>query len=438
MRSASRLSRGEFLRAGAAAGAVAVLGSGAAPGQNAVRTVGVGVVGVGSRGTGFVHTLAGMPGVEVRAVCDIVEAHAARSQQIVEDKTGKRPEAYTKGERDFERLCARDDLDAVITATPWEWHTPVAVAAMRAGKYAATEVPAAITLDECRRLVRASEETGMPCMMLENVCYFRNVLTILRMVREGVLGDILHCAGGYQHDCRYLLVNKDGSLSWRGMQASEKNGNLYPTHPIGPIAWWMNINRGDRFAQLVSMSTPSMGIKNYAAKILGPDHEMAQKDYALGDVNTTLVKTANGRTITLYFDMCTPRPYDLIFRVQGTKGLYMGTLDKIYIEEVSPEKDQYEPFAPYMEKYAHPLWDDLQKQAAAHGGHGGADYITLHEFIKAVRNRTQTPQDVYDAATWSAIFPLSIESVAKGAPVEFPDFTNGKWKTNAPVPVYGA
>ena len=433
-----RMTRQEFLRAGAAAGATAVLTAGTAA-EEGTKPVRVGMVGVGSRGTHLLQILAGMPGVEVRAVCDIVQAHAARAQQFVEDASGARPDAYTQGDRDFERMCARDDLDAVVTATPWEWHTPVSVAAMRAGKYAATEVPAAITVEECWDLVRTSEQTGVPCMMLENVCYFRNVLALLRMVREGVLGEILHCQGGYQHDCRYLLFNADGTLTWRGRQAAAKNGNLYPTHPIGPIAWWMGVNRGDRFTQLVSMSTPAMGMRNYAAGLLGPDHEAAQRDYALGDVNTTFLKTAKGRTVVLYFDMCTPRPYDLIFRVQGTKGLYMGTFDQIYLEGVSPKKDQYEPFAPYLEKYAHPLWEDLQREAVAHGGHGGSDYITLHQFVQAVRNQTQTPQDAYDAATWSVIFPLSIESVAKGgATLDFPDFTNGKWKTNPPVAIHGA
>jgi len=435
------ISRQDFLRVSAAAGA-ALLGATAvqdASGQDTAPPVRMGIVGVGSRGTGLMTTLASMPGVEIRAVCDIVQERAAAAQKIVQDKTGASPEAYTNGERDFERLCARDDLDAVVVATSWEWHAPAAVAAMKAGKYAAVEVPAGITVDECWELVRTSEQTGMPCMMLENVCYFQNVLTLLRMVREDVLGDIVHCQGGYQHDCRFLMFTEDGKLTWRGKHAKEKNGNLYPTHPIGPIAWWMNINRGDRFASLVSMSTPSIGLKTYAAAKFGPDHELAKQDYAQGDVNTTLIKTASGRTVTLYFDLCTPRPYDLIFRVQGTKGLYMGSLDKIYIEGMSPHKDEYEPFSPYQDKYAHPLWTALEKDALANGGHGGCDYITLFEFVKAVRRKTPTPQDVYDAATWSVVFPLTIESVAKGsAQLEFPDFTNGKWKTNPPMGILEA
>lgn len=432
------ITRQEFLRTSMAAGATALI-AGTVNAQEAERIVRVGVVGVGSRGTGFVNTLVAMPGVEVPAVCDINPDRAAQAQKIVADKTGRSPEAYTQSERDFERLCAREDLDAVITATPWEWHAPVALSAMRAKKYAGVEVPAAITVGECWDLVKTSEETGVPCMMLENVCYFQNVLTLMRMVREGVLGEIIHCQGGYQHDCRRLMFNPDGSLTWRGKHAKEKNGNLYPTHPLGPISWWMNINRGDRMASLTSMSTPSLGLNEYAAKAFGPDSQAAKAQYAQGDVNTTLIKTANGRTITLYFDLGTPRPYDLIFRLQGTKGLYMGSLDKIYVDGMSPKADEYEPFEPYLEKYPHPLWKDLEEKAKAHGGHGGCDYITTYEFIKAVRKKTQPPQDVYDAATWSVIFPLSIESVAKGgAMLDVPDFTKGAWKTNTPVPVVGA
>jgi len=438
MQADAGMTRRGFVRAGATAGAALALGSGLAVGEEPSAAVRVGIVGVGSRGTGLLQTLLTIEGVEVHAVCDIVPARAARAQQIVEERGGNRPEAYTKSETDFENLVQREDLDAVICATPWEWHTPVTVAAMRAGKYGATEVPAATTIEECWELVRTSEETGMPCMMLENVCYFQNVLTILRMVREGVFGDMLHCEAGYQHDCRFLVV-KDGPLPWRMQHKIEKNGNLYPTHPIGPVAQWLNINRGDRFAYLTSMSTPSKGLKYYAAKTLGPDHKLANTDYALGDVNTTLIKTANGLTVTLYFDTTTYRPYDLIFRVQGVKGLYLGTLNKVCIEGMTPEPEQWEPFEPYLEKYAHPLWTDLEQEALRTGGHGGADYVTLHQFIKAVRAKAQTPQDVYDAATWSAIFPLSIDSVAKDSqPVAFPDFTNGRWKTNPPIPIHGA
>ncbi len=432
--------RRDFLMNTAAAATGLALGSSTTvSAEEALKTVRVGLVGVGNRGTALLGTLLSLPGVEVPALCDINEANTKRAQATVESKTGKSPDLYTKGENDFENLCKRDDLDAVITATPWEWHVPVMLAAMRAGKYGGTEVPAALTLEDCWTLVKTSEETGKPCMMLENVCYFENVLAVMRMVREGVLGEMLHFEAGYQHECRSYYITDSGELTWRGKHLAEKNGNLYPTHPIGPIAWWGNVNRGDRFVSLSSVSTKSRGMRNYAVEKLGPDHTLAKREYAMGDVNTTLLRTEKGLTVTLYFDMCTPRPYDLIFRVQGTKGLCMVSNDKAYIEGSSPEKDKWEPFEPYVKKYAHPLWKDLETEAVKNGGHGGGDYIVVQQFIEAVRQGVQTPQDVYDAATWSAIVPLSMASVAqKGAQVEFPDFTKGKWETNAPIPIQGA
>ena len=407
-----------------------LLAAGVAGASGPVR---IGFVGVGGRGTGLLRTLLDIPGVTVPALCDINEANLARAQDIVGKTGSKRPEGYSSGPEDFRRLVARDDLDAVINATPWELHTPVSVAAMKAGKYAGTEVPAATTLEQCWELVNTSEKTGVPCMMLENVCYFRNALLVLNLVRQGLLGEILHCEGGYQHEVRRLLVTPAGDLTWRGLVAARRDGNHYPTHPIGPIAWWMDINRGDRFTYLTSMSTVSRGINEYARKKLGPDHPLAKRSIALGNTNTSLIKTANGHTVTLYYDVQSPRPYDLIFRVQGTEGIYSGTLNKIYIEGRSPKVDTWEDADPYYQKYEHPLWKSLGETATNYG-HGGADYITLFQFVEAVRNRAQPPIDVYDSATWSAIFPLSEASVASGsAPQQFPDFTRGRWKTQKPV-----
>ncbi|MBM3737258.1 MAG: Gfo/Idh/MocA family oxidoreductase [Acidobacteria bacterium] len=407
------------------------------------KPVRIGFIGTGSRGTGLLRTTlaagAAQGGVEIPAVCDINEAHLKRAQDLVEKSGRARPEGYSQGPEDYLRLVAREDLDAVINAGPWELHTPMSVATMKAGKYAATEVPAAVTLEQCWELVNVSESTGMPCMFLENVCYFRNVLAILAMIRKGLLGDLSHCEGGYQHDVRGALIWRDaargtpGELSWRGLHYERSNGNLYPTHPAGPIGWWLDINRGDRFTQLVSMSSLSQGLNYYASTRFGADHRNAARTYASGDVNTSLIRTERGRTVTLYFDTISPRPYDLILRVQGTKGIYSGTLDKIYLEGVSPKKDDWEPAEAYFQQYEHPLWKRLAPVAKQHG-HGGADFMELYEFIRAVKSRGPVPIDVYDGAAWSAIFPLSIESVAKGSqPVEFPDFTRGKYRTRKPV-----
>ena len=417
------LHRREFMKAAAGLAVAA---------QKVVR---IGMVGVGSRGTALLRNFLDLPGVRIPAICDINEANLKRGQGIVEKTGQKRPEGYSSGVEDFRRMVTREDLDALVTATPWEWHAPVAVAAMRAGKYAAVEVPAAITLEECWDLVNTSEQTGMPCMLLENVCYFRNVLMVLNMIRQGVLGELIHAEAGYQHDVRGGKVLPTGELRWRGMHSTTRDANVYPTHPIGPVAWWMNINRGDRFTYLVSMSTKSRGINNYVRKRFGPDHPNAKRQFAQGDINTSLIRTANGLTVTLYHDTNLPRPYDLILRVQGTEGIYSGTLEKLYIEGRSPKAHTWEDPDRYYAQYEHPVWKTLGETAKKYG-HGGGDYIELDQFVKAVRNRTQTPIDVYDAATWSVITPLTERSVAaKSAAVDFPDFTRGKWKTAKPVEV---
>ena len=413
------------------------------------RPLRVGFVGVGSRGTGLLKTSLRFPDVEVPAICDIDESAAARAAGVIESLGHARPELYgNRGVEDWKRLIARDDLDAVINAVPWELHTPVAVATMKAGKYAAVEVPAAISMQDCWDLVNAYESSGTPCMFLENVCYFRNSLLVLNMIRKGLFGELTHCEGGYQHDVRSAFISPGGnrgpagSVTWRGMHAVKNNGNLYPTHPLGPIGWWLNINRGDRFINLVSMSSKSRGMNHYVAKKYGADQPNARRTYALGDVNVTLIQTELGATITLYHDTSSPRPYDLILRVQGTEGIYMGTLDKFYFDGRSPlgsnGEAAWEDADKYYKEYEHPLWRDLS-DASGRQGHGGADYIELHEFFKAVRARTQTPIDVYDAAAWSSIVPLSIQSVAaNNQRMEIPDFTRGKWKSRPPVPIQGA
>src|SRR5215467_2006345 len=279
----SHFQRREFLKLAGAAGLAPSFGGAGKP-------VRIGLVGVGNRGTGLVKILLDVPGVEIPAICDINEEHLQNAQAIVEKTGRKRPEGYAGGPEDYRRLVVREDLDAVITATPWELHTPIAVAAMKAGKYAATEVPAAITVEQCWELVNTSEQTGMPCMMLENDCFGRGALMALNLVQQGVLGELIHCEGGYDHDIREGLL-RNGKLSWRGLHALRRNANLYPTHPIGPIAWWTGINRGDRFTYLTSMSSKARGLSYYAAKHFGADSIYANCQFAGGDVNTSLIMT---------------------------------------------------------------------------------------------------------------------------------------------------
>jgi predicted dehydrogenase len=439
-----RLSRRKFIADAAAASiAFSLTGaSGSLFAQPEEKPVRIGFVGVGNRGTTLLRHIMAFKGVEIPALCDINEAHLARAQKVVEDALGKRPEEYSGGPEDYRRLCDRDDLDAVVTATPWELHTPVMLAAMESGKYGATEVPAAATLDQCWQLVETSEKTGMPCMMLENVCYYRKVMMILNMIQQDIFGELLHCEAGYQHDVRYLKgvegkIGHGGELLWRGRHAITRNGNLYPTHPIGPVAWWLGINRGDRFSYLVSMSSKSRGMSHKIAKMFGEKHPNAQIKYALGDINTTLIHTENGVTVTLYHDTQSPRPYDLIFRVQGTEGIYSGTLDKFYFEDRSPNAHTWEDSESYNKEFDHSLWKKMGKTAQKYG-HSGGDYLEWHQFLHAVRNKLQTPIDVYDAATWSVISPLSEQSVAdKSAAVDFPDFTRGRWRIKKPVDIFG-
>ncbi len=431
------VSRRRFLQTSVIATAAWTVGRGFA--QVTSQPVRLGIIGVGSRGQSLLNTLLMFPKAEVRAVCDLLPERAQNAARTIEQRRGWRPEAYAGSELAWEKLVGRADLDAVIIATPWTWHTRMATAAMRAGKYPGVEVPAAVTTRECWDLVRTSERTGIPCMMLENVCYFERVLALLRMVREGVFGEVLHCEAGYQHDCRKLMFDAPGKLNWRGRHSVTMNGNLYPTHPLGPVAQWMNINRGDRFVSLVSLSTPARGLKRYAAQKFGPDHELARLNYVQGDINTTLLKTANGMTVTLYYSTLTPRPYDLILRLQGVKGVYLDTNHSISLEQAGKGAEEWEPFEPFQQKYAHPLWQTLGAEAAKSGGHEGAEYLMFYDFLKAVRSKAPAPQTVYDAATWSAVVGLSVESVAHGGKlVEFPDFTRGKWKTAPPLPVYGA
>jgi predicted dehydrogenase len=432
-----RVTRRSFLKTSLLA--TATLAAGRASAEDKPPLVRVGIIGTGARGSGLLENLLQFPAVQCRAVCDLLPDRAQNAAHRVQQHSGTRPEVYAGSEVIWEKLLERSDLDAVIIATPWDLHGRMAAGAMRAGKCPGVEVPAAITLQECWDLVRTSEKTGIPCMMLENVCYFQRVLALLRMVREGVFGDILHCEAGYQHDCRFLMFDAQGKLTWRGRHSATMNGNLYPTHPLGPVAQWMNINRGDHFVSLVSMSTPARGLKRYAAEKLGPNHELARRDYAQGDINTTLLKTANGLTVTLYYNILSPRPYDPIFRIQGDKGIYLGTNSSVSLEQPGKTTDQWEPFEPYQQKYAHPLWQALAAEAAKTAGHEGAEYLMFHDFLKAVRAKALAPQNVYDAATWSAVVPLSIESVAHHSkPVVFPDFTHGQWKKTSPLPIYGA
>ncbi len=399
----------------------------------AIDVVRVGFVGVGGMGSAHCRNLLGIEGVEIRGVCDIVESKVERIQRWCVDAGFKKPVGYSRGEYDFKRLCGQEDIDLVITATPWRWHVPVCLSAMQNGKHAATEVPAAVTMDECWQLVETAEKTQKYCMMLENCCYGKSELTVLNMVRKGMFGELIHGSCGYLHDLRALKFSSKGEGLWRTAHSIKRNGNLYPTHGLGPIAECMNVNRGNKFDYLVSMSSKSRGLTEFAAAKFGKDSQQVKQKYALGDVNVSLIKTYNGETITLYHDCNLPRPYSRINMIQGTGGIFEGYPDRIYLEGVSEKHDKWEPLKKYEDKYEHPLW--RQKGDRAKGaGHGGMDYIEDFRLIDALRKGRLPDMDVYDAAAWSVVSALSEKSVAnKGKPIDFPDFTRGQWKTNKPI-----
>jgi hypothetical protein len=405
------------------------------------RKVRLGFIGVGLRGTDHLRRVLNRPDVQVTAICDINPTALTNAVSLVEKAGQKKPKAFGGGEEAFREMLQRKDMDGVIIATPWEWHVPMAVATMKAGKYAGVEVAAALTLDECWNLVNTSESTGQPCMLLENVCYRRDVMAVLHMVRQGLFGETIHGQCGYQHDLRHIKFEPGAEFGpgakheavWRTAHSVKRNADIYPTHGIGPIANCFNIDRGNRFEYLTSIATKSRGLHNYIVAKGGENHPNAKVDFALGDVVTTMIKCANGETIVVSHDTNLPRPYSLMFRVQGTKGLWMDDNSSIYIEGLSPKEHTWEPAEKYLQQYDHPLWAKYSADASG-TGHGGMDFFVTHAFIESIKNKVQPPIDVYDAASWSAITPLSEQSIANGsAPMPFPDFTRGKWKTNKPI-----
>lgn len=443
-------SRREFLKHSAMTGAAALAGgvlSGCAgPGRRASKPVAdgtvtplfsappldvvrIGFVGVGGMGSHHVlNCFMKLEGVQIKAVCDLVPERVARIQDAVEKSGQPRPAGYDRGPRDFERLCAEEELDLVFTATPWEWHVPVCVAAMKHGKHAATEVPAAVTIEECWELVETAEKTRRHCVMMENCCYDRAEMLCLNLVRKGLLGEVLHGECGYLHDLRDVKFSTDGEGLWRRAHSQTRNGNLYPTHGVGPVAQCMNVNRGDRFEYLVSMSGPSRGLQLYQKERLAKDDPRRQETYALGDVNATLIRTALGRTIYLVHDTNLPRPYSRIHIVQGTRGLFEKWPERIHIEGRSPGHE-WEKLDAYYAEFEHPLWKSEAVKRAS-GGHGGMDFLEDYRLIQCLRQGVPLDMDVYDAAAWSALGPLSETSVARRArTTDAPDFTRGRWKT---------
>jgi predicted dehydrogenase len=409
---------------------------------NAKDKIKLGYIGVGLRGRNHISEGLLRSDVEITAICDTQESSLkyCRAQFV---KAGKKlPAEYTGGLDAYKKLLERKDIDAVIIATPWEFHKEQAIDAMRAGKYVGCEVIAGITVEDHWEILKVYEETKIPYMTLENVCYRRDVLAVLNMVRNNVFGELIHLEGGYQHDLRGVLFNDGksfdgkggefgpntvGEAQWRTQWNADRNGDIYPTHGAGPIMNYIDINRGNQFTNLVSFASKSRGLHQYIEK-KSPGNKNLAVNFKNGDLVTTMLNCANGETVTLTHDTHLPRPYSLGFRVQGTRGLWMDVADSIYIEGESGTYDEWDKAKTWLDKYDHPLWKKHQHEADG-AGHGGMDWFVFNAFVEAVKQRIQTPIDIYDSLTMSVITPLSEKSIQEGnMPQQFPDFTKGKWK----------
>jgi len=403
-----------------------------------IPVVRIGFVGVGGQGSSHVENLLTLEGVEIKAICDIVPEKVSTWQRKIREMGRAEPTAYTHGPRDFERLCAEEELDLVFNATPWEWHVPICLAAMRHGKHAATEVPAAYTVDDCWALVENAETLRKHCVMMENCCYDRLEMLALNLARQGLLGELLHGECGYDHDLRSVKFSTEGEGLWRRAHATRRNGNLYPTHGLGPVAQAMSINRGNTFDYLVSLSGPSRGLQLWQQEHLAADDPRRKETYKLGDVNVSLIKTMLGQTIYLSHDTNLPRPYSRKYVLHGTRGIVEGWPRRVYVEGKSDQEDRWDPVERWFTSHDHPLWKSEKVQQAS-VGHGGMDWLEDWRLINCLREGQPTDQNVYDAAAWSVIGPLTEWSVANGSrPIKVPDFTRGRWKRTAPLGIIQA
>ncbi|MBZ5686927.1 MAG: Gfo/Idh/MocA family oxidoreductase [Acidobacteriia bacterium] len=389
----------------------------------------LGIIGVGGRGTSLLRDLLAVEGVEVKAICDLVPEKVEHAQKAVTDAGQPKPAGFSKGDHDFKNLNQLD-LDIVYIATPWNWHVPMAVDTMKNGKHAAVEVPAATTLQECWDLVNTSEATRKHCVILENCCYGSSEMMVLQMVHDGFFGEITHGEAAYLHDLRRIVTANEGEGLWRRVPHMQRNGNLYPTHGLGPVAHYMDIHRGDRFDYMVSVSSTEASLSAFVkANFPDGDPKRAEK-YICGDMNTSIIRTLKGRTILLQHDVVNPRPYSRLNMIQGTKGLFADYPPRVFVD--GQKDEDWQKIDEFKEKYEHPLWRSNGEMARKTGGHGGMDYIMNFRLMDCLKRGLPPDNDVYDAAAWSAPTPLSETSVAQnGASQKFPDFTRDKWNARS-------
>ena len=396
--------------------------------------INVGYIGLGRRGRGMLKAcFSQMNDVNVKTICDVSEERIEMGKQIVLEKGGYTPASTT----DYREILADPEIDAVVIMTGWSGRLTIAKESMLAGKYTAIEVGCADTLDECFEIVDTYEKTGVPVMMLENCCYGRREMMLLNMIKQGLFGEIVHCTGGYQHylpdEDLFKNIDTENPPHYRLPHYINENRENYPTHELGPISKFLSINRGNRMVRLNSIATKSVSLNEYAAQRFGADSDYAKMEYAQGDIVNTIITCANGETILLTLDTTLPRShYSRNISVRGTKGMSMEDRRVVYLHGVTPEKVQ-DNEAEFFEKYDHPLHREYEAMGTR-GGHGGMDWLVSRAFVESVKNGTDTPIDAYDTAVWLSIGCLSAESIKQnGAPVDIPDFTNGKWKDREPA-----
>jgi len=400
-------------------------------------TVRIGFVGLGNRGPAAVNRMRKIEGVEIKALCDIRPEKVNAVKKSLEG-SGHNPQVYTGKEDEWKKMCDRNDIDLIYIATPWSLHAPMAVYAMKQGKHTCIEVPAAKTLDECWQLVETSESTRKHCIILENCCYDFFELLTLNMSRHGLLGEIIHGEGAYNHDLLLSNFNKNGYYDMWRLKENMRNGNLYPTHGLGPVAQVLDINRGDRMDYLVSTSTNDFSMSAKAKELAASDDffkQYANKTYR-GNMNVTTIRTEKGKTIMLQHDVSSPNIYSRIFKINGTKGSVLKYPDPPRIAFGDEHWIDEEEFKKLEEQYQPPIVKRVGELAKQVGGHGGMDFLMDWRTIDCLRNGLPVDMDVYDAALWSAIAPLSEQSVAnRSKTIDVPDFTGGSWKTNKPVDI---
>ena len=401
-----------------------------------IEHVRVGLVGLGDRGSGAVRRFPFIEDASLVALCDLYPDRVEKAQQILDELGAPRAQYEFSGEEGYKELCERDDIDLVYLAVPWQLHTTIAVYAMEHGKHVAIEVPAATSIEECWALVNTSERTRKHCMMLENCCYDFFELTCLNMIQQGVFGDIVHVEGAYCHNLEPYWDVYQGD--WRMTYNKDHHGDVYPTHGIGPVCQDLDIHRGDKMDVLVSMDTDAFAGQEIADKRYGKG---VVEKYANGDNTMTFIRTHNGKTILVEHNTVTPRPYNRMYQVTGTKGfankypnegLALGS-DMVKMPTAYDDLDAEEYMSDaerdaIMEQYKHPILRELEEKARQVGGHGGMDFIMDYRLIYCLKHGLPLDQDVYDAAEWSSLVELTEVSINHGSmPVVMPDFTRGEW-----------